>query len=112
MSKWERRMNQARAETERRARSSAIEVLHAPDGIAALSYEELLARLEKTRQQLDSWTFNDRRQRLEEHRAVAALIRTELHRRGGKPLMLKAHADSGAARSVEIAWDGIGEWRD
>lgn len=45
-------------------------------------------------------------------------IGMRLNREGGKDLMLKAHASftqkckiAGAARNLEIMWDGIGEWR-
>ena len=34
----------------------------------------------------------------------------ELNRRGGRELMLQVFADVGSPRSVEMTWDGIGDW--
>lgn len=34
----------------------------------------------------------------------------ELNRRGGRMLMLQVFADVGSPRSVEMTWDGIGDW--
>jgi hypothetical protein len=81
----------------------------ADSDLSALSYGDLLTALQSVRTKLDSWQSGE--ELLKVYRQEARNIGEELNKRGGKSLMTRAYRESGATRSIEISWDGIGEWR-
>lgn len=75
------------------------------------TYDQLVAQLRDLSGQLDSWKDEQGEDELGRLRAQAQELGKELHVRGGKEMMLRAHRDAGGTRSIEVSWDGIGPWR-
>jgi HEAT repeat protein len=81
------------------------------DEIREPCHDSILAALAVISAALNRWAPKDGDWVLERWRHRAKGLGAVLNSRGGKPLMLEAFSDSGGARSLEMAWDGVGEWR-
>ncbi len=79
-------------------------------GYRSLVFRKLVGKLQPIIRKMDEWQFEDGEAVLRSYRAEAHRIGVKLNRWGGKPLMLRAHRESGGGRSLEIAWNGIGDW--
>lgn len=60
---------------------------------------------------LRAWDHDEGLARLDLLKAAARHIGEDLQARGGMELMLRAHREARGGREIEIAWNGIGEWR-
>ncbi len=72
---------------------------------------QLIVEIRNLAEKINNWKFEDSKEALQVLNNNAHQIGKELNRRGGKRLMLQVFQAAGSHRTIESAWDGIGEWR-
>lgn len=74
-------------------------------------FEQRVTDLRCIAEKLRAWRYEDGTEALDKLRAEARRIGEELNQHGGMDLMLRTHRASSGGREIEIAWNGVGDWR-
>ncbi|MBN1196985.1 MAG: formylglycine-generating enzyme family protein [Candidatus Aminicenantes bacterium] len=74
-------------------------------------FDNQVSALRRLAEKLRAWRNEDGPDALDALRTEARHIGEKMNERGGMKLMLRAHSVSKGGREIEIAWNGVGDWR-